>query len=53
MRMEEDNTREKRLDALQIKRLEEAVATLKEKNAELQRDLEDRDVYNEVKGIAF
>ena len=50
-RMKEDNTREKRRNALQLKKLEAAVAALEEKNAELKKELEERILLNEVNDI--
>ena len=50
-RMKEDNTREKRRNALQLKKLEAAVAALEEKNAELKKELEERILLNKVNDI--
>ena len=50
-RMKEENTREKRRNALQLRRVEAAVAALEEKNAELKKELEEKNLYNEVNDI--
>ena len=50
-KMKEENTREKRRNALQLRRVEAAVAALEEKNAELKKELEEKNFYNEVNDI--
>ena len=50
-RMEEDNTRKKRWNALQMLTLEEAATAVEEKSTELKRELEKRDLPDEVKDI--
>ena len=50
-RMEEDHTSEQMRDALKMKGLEETAAALELENANLKKELEERDNQNEVKDI--
>ena len=50
-RMKEENSNEKRRNAVQMKRLEEAVAILKDKSVELKKEQEEKTHHNEMKDI--